>query len=89
MKNEMSFGAKVVRDFQRNKWKYFIVIPAIVYLILFSYKPMYGIVVAFQRYKPHLGIAGSKWVGLQHFKSMFSDMYFLRGMKNTIRILER
>ncbi len=82
----MSFGARLARDIQRNKWKYLIVIPVIAYLILFSYKPMYGIIIAFKRYKPHLGIWESKWVGLQHFKSMFTDMYFLRGLKNTLTI---
>jgi len=82
----MSFGARVARDFRRNKWKYFIIIPALVYLILFSYKPMYGIVIAFQNFKPHMGVWKSKWVGFQHFKSMLTDIYFLRGMKNTITI---
>lgn len=86
MNEKKSFRARAAKDFRRNKWKYFIVIPVIVYLILFCYKPMYGVIIAFMRYKPHLGIMGSKWVGLQHFKSMFSDMYFLRGLKNTLSI---
>ena len=86
MNEKKSFKARAVKDFRRNKWKYFIVIPVIVYLIIFSYKPMYGVIIAFMRYKPHLGIMGSKWIGLQNFKSMFSDMYFLRGLKNTLSI---
>ncbi|MEA5012974.1 MAG: ABC transporter permease subunit [Candidatus Limiplasma sp.] len=47
-------------------------LPGVALLILFSYVPMYGIVMAFQRYIPSLGIAGSKWVGMQNFAYLFS-----------------
>lgn len=84
--NNKSFKARVVRDFKKNKWKYFIVLPVIVYLILFNYKPMYGIIIAFKRYKPHIGIMDSPWVGLQNFKSLFTDLYFTRSLRNTLTI---
>lgn len=47
-------------------------LPGVALLILFSYVPMYGIVMAFQKYIPSLGIAGSKWVGMQNFAYLFS-----------------
>lgn len=83
---DKNFRARVVRDFKRNKWKYFIAIPVIVYLLIFSYKPMYGVIIAFKKYKPHLDIMESPWVGFQHFKSLFTDIYFARGLRNTLTI---
>jgi len=81
-----NFRAKVVRDFQRHKYKYLLIIPVLVYLILFCYKPMYGIVIAFQNYRPSLKISGSEWVGLLQFKRAFADPYFWRAIKNTVTI---
>ena len=86
MNDKRSFTARVVRDFKRNKWKYFIAIPVIVYLLIFNYKPMYGVIIAFKKFKPHLGIMDSPWIGLQNFKSLFTDMYFTRSLRNTLTI---
>jgi putative aldouronate transport system permease protein len=47
---------------------------------------MYGIVIAFQNYKPFLGIDGSKWVGFDNFLKFFNDVYFFRLLKNTFSI---
>ena len=58
----LSFGQRVVRDWKLNKWKYLLIIPVLVYLALFCYKPMYGLVIAFKNYKPKLGAAGSPWL---------------------------
>lgn len=82
----MTLKKKLVRDIKKNKYKYLIILPVIIYLILFCYKPMYGIVIAFQRFRPNLGIAGSKWVGLNNFKRFFSDPSFFRVLKNTFSI---
>ena len=84
--NDKSWKSRVVRDFKRNKAKYLIVIPVIVYLILFHYKPMYGILVAFKNYRPSLGIFKSKWVGFLWFESFFKDVYFSRTLRNTFTI---
>ena len=46
--------------------------PGVVLLIIFSYVPMYGIIMAFQKYIPSLGFAGSKWVGFKNFQYIFS-----------------
>ena len=61
------FMTRVKVDWQRHKFKYLIVIPVIIYLLLFCYKPMYGIIIAFQRYRPSAGISGSPWVGFENF----------------------
>ncbi|NMA95070.1 MAG: sugar ABC transporter permease [Clostridiales bacterium] len=74
------------RDFKMNKYKYLLVLPVIIYLILFAYKPMYGVIIAFKDYKPATGIMQSKWVGFKHFRNFFNDVYFWRLLRNTFTI---
>ena len=79
--------AKVLaRDFQLNKFKYLLVLPVLTYFILFSYKPIYGLVIAFQDFRANLGIARSHWVGFRNFISFFNDPYFFRLIRNTLSI---
>jgi putative aldouronate transport system permease protein len=79
-------GKILARDFQQNKYKYLLILPVLVYFILFSYKPMYGLVVAFQDFRANLGIARSRWVGFRHFTNFFQDPYFFRILRNTVSI---
>jgi putative aldouronate transport system permease protein len=65
---------------------YFLIIPAVVYLFLFNYVPMYGIVIAFKDYRSNLGILGSKWVGLKHFMRFINFPNFGLIVTNTLRI---
>lgn len=74
------------RDMQMHFWKYVLIIPILVYLALFCYKPMYGLVIAFKNYKPARGIWGSKWVGFTWFETFFKDPYFFRLLRNTFRL---
>ena len=69
---------RLKKDLQRNKYMYIIILPVVIYLLVFCYKPMYGIVIAFQKFRPTLGIANSPWVGLKNFKTFFTDPYFGR-----------
>ena len=85
-KYQKSLGKRLARDMKMNKWKYIIMIPVIVYFILFAYKPMYGILIAFKDYTPFRGMSGSPWVGLKHFNAFFHDYYFMRVLRNTIVI---
>ena len=80
------FSQRLKEDFARNKFKYMLMIPIIIYFLLFHYKPMYGVLMAFQRYRPTLGIAGSRWVGFDNFIDFFSDPYFWRLLRNTFSI---
>lgn len=73
-------------DMRRNWGIYLMVVPALVYYIIFSYAPMYGAIIAFKDYSPRLGILGSPWVGLKHFESFLTSPYFFRILKNTVRI---
>lgn len=61
-------------------------LPAIIYVLLFKYKPMYGIVLAFKQYKASLGIIGSPWVGFANFQRLFNSYWFSIIMENTLLI---
>lgn len=65
---------------------YLMILPVIVWYILFHYKPLYGILMAFQDFTPGKGIWGSRWIGFQHFINFFNDIYFWRILKNTLVI---
>lgn len=80
---KQSFSQNVKRDFVMNKYKYLMIIPVLVYLIIFCYKPMYGLIIAFKNYKPTRGIWGSSWVGMLWFDKFFNDIYFWRLLRNT------
>ena len=81
-----TFSQRLARDFKMNKYKYLLIIPVLVYLALFCYKPMYGLIIAFKNYKPTRGIMGSKWVGLMWFETFFKDIYFWRLLRNTFTL---
>ena len=65
---------------------YFMILPVIAYYVLFRYWPMYGIQIAFKKYSPALGIAGSRWVGFKNFDSFFGSVYCWRVIRNTLLI---
>jgi putative aldouronate transport system permease protein len=80
------FKSVLAKDFKENKYKYLMILPVLLYFALFAYKPMYGIIIAFQNYRPNLGFVNSPWVGLRHFEAFFKDVYFWRLMRNTFSI---
>lgn len=65
---------------------YLMLVPIILFYIIFRYGPMYGIIIAFKDFYPLKGFMGSEWVGLKHFKTMFEGLYFLPVLKNTLII---
>lgn len=60
---------------------YLLAIPGLVFLLVFSYAPMYGVVLAFKDFKMNKGIMGSPWVGLAHYRELFSDSAFIPGVQ--------
>lgn len=74
------------RDLRKNKAIYLMLLPVLIYLFIFNYMPMYGILISFKNYKPRLGILESPWVGLRYFKEFFSSIYFGRVLSNTLWI---
>lgn len=80
------FGYRLRKDLWKYKSIYLMVIPVLLYYIIFCYKPMYGAVIAFQDYSVADGIMGSPWVGLKHFKDFVMEPDFWRLIKNTLAI---
>lgn len=80
------FMKGVIKDFKLNKELYVMILPVIIFYVIFHYKPMAGIVIAFKNFKPSRGLWDSPWVGLKHFYDFFSSFYFWRILKNTIVI---
>ncbi|WP_035185858.1 ABC transporter permease [Alteribacter aurantiacus] len=70
----------------RNWQIYSMILPGIIFFIVFKYVPLGGIVIAFQNYNVFQGIQGSPWVGLDHFVNLFTYPDFLRILRNTILI---
>lgn len=87
MKGPVSLQPKGwLKSILQNRYLYLLMLPAIVYLLMIDYRAMYGILLAFKDYNARLGILGSPWVGLTHFKEMFSDSYFRYVLGNTVLI---
>ena len=74
------------RDLRRNRHVYLMLLPVLLYYLVFHYGPMYGALIAFQDFNPVKGILGSRWVGLQNFQDFFTGVYFGRLIFNTIAI---
>ena len=69
-----------------NRQIYLMLLPVMVFYILFSYLPMYGITLAWKDYRPKYGIMGSDWVGWKNFEYIFSMPELPNAIKNTLRI---
>ena len=74
------------RHLCRDKYLILLILPVIIFYIVFCYYPMYGVVIAFKDYRPGLGIMASKWVGLENFTQFFNSFYFSRLLTNTLAI---
>ena len=83
---ENHFSKKVVKDFKRNKSKYLIALPVILFFLVFNYKPMYGVIIAFKNYRPSMSIWEAPWIGFKNFETFFKDPYFGRLLRNTFLI---
>ena len=81
-----TFFRRLREDLVRNAGLYLLIIPALAFLILFAYVPMYGIVLAFKEYDSLLGIGGSPWIGWENFERFFRGYYFQEVLLNTLLI---
>ncbi|MBO5070114.1 MAG: sugar ABC transporter permease [Roseburia sp.] len=71
----------------RKHWiMYVMILPVLVYYIIFSYTPIYGLLLAFKDYKIKLGILGSPWVGFKYFEKFFNSYYFEMLIRNTLEL---
>ena len=78
----MSLGKRLWRD----RYLYLLLLPIVIYFILFKYVPFYGIQMAFRDFDNHMnaGISASPWMGMYYFNRLFSSTVFFRVFKNTL-----
>lgn len=73
-------------EMKRNGSLYLLVVPVIVFYLIFAYTPMYGALIAFKNYSVGKGFLASEWVGFEHFKNFFASPDCGRIIWNTLRI---
>lgn len=77
---------KLLQRIKDHSGFYILLIPSLVLLVIFTYIPMYGILIAFKNFKPINGIWGSSWVGWYNFKRFFGQAAFWDILKNTLTL---
>jgi putative aldouronate transport system permease protein len=77
---------RILKTLNRDKYLIMLVLPVILYYIIFHYLPMYGIIIAFKDYSISKGILGSEWVGFKWFLEFFRSYFFGRLIKNTLTL---
>ena len=75
---------KVLHDIWASRWLQLLILPGLIYFIIFKYIPIYGVQIAFKDYKIRDGITGSAWVGFKHFKTFFTGPYAFKLIRNTL-----
>jgi putative aldouronate transport system permease protein len=86
-KNRRSFSNQsLAARIWKHRLLYLFWLPCIISLLVFAYYPMYGATLAFKDYRYSLGILGSPWVGLKHFRSFISSIEFWEVIRNTVVI---
>nr|WP_235782080.1 ABC transporter permease subunit [Paenibacillus senegalensis] len=73
---------KILKDWDL----YLMLIPGLIFLLIFKYTPMYGLIIAFMDFNIFRGISGSEWVGFKHFESLFTNAQFINVLTNTVLI---
>ena len=68
---------KYVRELKKNRQIYILVMPVLIFFLLFMYGPMYGAIIAFLDYKPAKGILGSEWLDLNISYDILKTLIFL------------
>jgi len=76
----------LIRRIIRSKETYLLLLPGVIWFVIFAYIPMYGLSLAFKTYKASLGIFGSPWVGFENFKYVFRDPAFMESVWRTLWI---
>lgn len=84
MRNTAASPSILLGRLIRNRWLYIMLLPGLLYFLIFKYWPMYGIFIAFKDYQPFLGFGDSPFVGLKHFERLFNDSNFWMLFRNTL-----
>ena len=81
-----SLPQRVLGTLQRYWFVYLLMVPGLVWIAVFQYAPMYGLLVAFKDFNIVKGIARSPWVGLENFRVLFQSARFYLALRNTLII---
>ena len=71
-------------DIVKNRWSYLLLLPALIFIIVFAYIPMVGVLIAFEDFDPVAGMFASKWTGWENFKFFFSSSSWIQVTLNTL-----
>ncbi len=77
---------RALARWRRERFVYLLILPGLLYFLIFRYAPLYGLVLAFKDFNPFLGIQASPWVGLDNFRRIFDDPEVFRVLRNTLYI---
>ncbi len=79
-------GTGWLRTLRSHRYLYLMLVPGVLYYLLFQYYPMYGAIIAFKSFNIRKGILGSAWAGLEHFTYLFNLPSFWTVFRNTVEI---
>jgi len=88
MEAKIKYRRKPVGDVLKSQWELqSMVIPGVIFMIIFSFIPMYGALIAFQNFTMITALGGdTQWVGLNNFRMLFNDQFFWNSVRNTLAI---
>ncbi|PWV90542.1 carbohydrate ABC transporter membrane protein 1 (CUT1 family) [Paenibacillus cellulosilyticus] len=78
------YRPSIMSRLKRDKWMYALLLPGLIYFLVFKYVPMWGVLLAFKNYQPFLGFWKSEWVGFEHFRLFFTNPDFFMLLRNTL-----
>ena len=81
---KLTYKVDLKKRFKASKYLLILFLPCLIFYIVFKYLPMWGIVISFFDYNSYVGLAGSEFVGLDHFRQFFSSPEAVRTIKNTV-----
>ena len=79
-------GRDLWRRIVRSRHIYLMLLPVVLFYIIYCYVPMYGVVLAWKEWRPKYGIWGSPWIGWENFETLFAQQQLTRAIKNTVVI---
>ena len=80
----LSMRNDFLRRLVSQRYLFLLMLPGIIYFIIFKYTPMYGAIIAFKDFNPRVGILESPWAGLKYFKQFFDSPFCWRLIRNTL-----
>lgn len=81
-----SRGKSLLTRMIQHKYIYLLLLPGLLYFLIFRIAPMWGLLLAFKDYNPYAGFFKSEWVGTEHFRDLFESRTFLLMLRNTLAI---